>query len=113
MNVDFDQAQEFSVGFASDERGTVSLDQGQNIDIAFESAAPMSVEFSQDDNFVCDFGEGAAEPGDYSGPYEITPTSSEQYLPTANKTLAQMVTVHRTPYAEVSNLFGGYTVTIL
>ena len=50
---------------------------------------------------------------EYTGAYEVTPTSSDQYLLTKNKTMTKKVTVYATPYTEVSNLYGGKTVTIL
>lgn len=50
----------------------------------------------------------------YEGPYEATPTSAEQTLDTDNKVLTADVTVHATPYSEVSTAgTDGYTVTIL
>ena len=49
----------------------------------------------------------------YDGDYEVTPTNYEQVLYTHQKTMREDVTVHKTPYAEVSNPYGGETVTIL
>lgn len=49
----------------------------------------------------------------YDGVYEVTPTAREQILHTINKKMEDNVTVHKTPYSEVSNEYGGYTVTIL
>ena len=49
----------------------------------------------------------------YDGIYEITPTADEQTLDTMDKMLTDNVTVHATPYSEVSNIYGGTTVTIL
>ena len=56
---------------------------------------------------------GQPTAGDYSGAYEITPAAGAQSLPTANKKLDRNITVNATPYSEVGNDFGGYTVTIL
>ena len=44
--------------------------------------------------------------------YEVTPTSSEQVLPTRLKTMRDDLTVHQIPYHQTSNDAGGYTVSI-
>ena len=49
----------------------------------------------------------------YEGEYVAIPTSSEQTFETANKKMDSDFTVTATPYSEVSNIYGGYTVTIL
>lgn len=49
----------------------------------------------------------------YEGSYDFTPTAHEQIAPTKNKVLKDNILVKATPYAEVSNLSGGYTATIL
>lgn len=49
----------------------------------------------------------------YDGVYEVTPTAREQILHTINKKMEDNVTVHATPYSQVMNDDGGYTVTIL
>lgn len=49
---------------------------------------------------------------EYEGPYIVTPKVEEQQLATRAKTMTDNVTVLEIPYAEVSNLSGGYTVTI-
>lgn len=49
----------------------------------------------------------------YDGVYEVTPTAREQILHTINKKMEDNVTVHATPYSQVINDDGGYTVTIL
>lgn len=48
----------------------------------------------------------------YDGPYEVTPTSSEQELATVNRSMRDDVTVHAIPYHSVTNDAGGYTVSI-
>lgn len=49
----------------------------------------------------------------YKGAYEVTPKPWEEtVLPTQDKLLTGDVTVFEIPYAEVSNVQGGYTVTI-
>ena len=49
----------------------------------------------------------------YEGTYVATPTSSKQYFPTADKRMTQNFAVNKTPFLKVSNIQGGYTVTIL
>lgn len=49
----------------------------------------------------------------YDGVYEVTPNKHEQILHTINKKMEDNVTVHATPYSQVMNDNGGYTVTIL
>lgn len=56
-------------------------------------------------------GEGASVP-EYKGEYSVTPSQNEQTLLTANKRMSKNVTVKEIPYAEVSNVSGGLTVTI-
>ena len=56
----------------------------------------FNVLFSASDNFNCDFGEGVTA-GDYSGPYEVTPTNEIQTLATAGKTLESNVTINPIP----------------
>ena len=53
---------------------------------------------------------GHADP--YTGSYSVIPRVDKVILPTANKTMANDVTVFQIPYAEVSNPQGGNTVTI-
>lgn len=48
----------------------------------------------------------------YDGPYEVTPASDFQLLPTADRVLEDDILVHPIPYSEVSNEQGGITVTI-
>lgn len=50
---------------------------------------------------------------EYTGAYVATPTSSKQTFQTADKRMTQNFAVNKTPYAKVSNIQGGYTVTIL
>lgn len=49
----------------------------------------------------------------YDGAYEVTPTASEQSLPTRDRLMRGDVTVHKVPYFETSNESGGYTISIL
>ena len=51
-------------------------------------------------------------PDKYDGPYEVVPAVDFQLLPTMEKLMEDDVIVHPVPYAEVSNIYGGYTATI-
>lgn len=42
----------------------------------------------------------------YAGPYDATPTRSEQHLPTRGKTMRSDVTVHEIPYYQTANPYG-------
>jgi len=48
----------------------------------------------------------------YSGDYNVTPKTTLQVLPTAQKAMMDNVKVFAIPYAEVSNVSGGITATI-
>ena len=112
MEARLDGSQGFNVGFVSDAQESASFGQTVEIEVGFARNDAFTCGFNDDDGFTVDFGNG--ESGEvYHGAYEVTPTSSEQYLYTANSILTQNVTVHATPYAEVSNEEGGYTATIL
>ena len=49
---------------------------------------------------------------EYTGAYEITPTTAEQTLLTKDKYMSDDVTVKEIPFFEVSNTSGGSTVYI-
>lgn len=78
----------------------------------------FNVTFSeQPSSFKVGFGDILVVPADdlpvYEGQYEVIPsTTKNQTLPTAKKMMEYDVTVIKIPYAEVSNLTGGMTVTI-
>lgn len=42
----------------------------------------------------------------YEGPYEVTPTRSEQILSTKAKLMRDDVTVHEIPYYQTTNPYG-------
>ncbi|MBR0127422.1 MAG: hypothetical protein IJL99_04090 [Firmicutes bacterium] len=113
MNAEFDQGQSFSVELEETELDTtIEQETDIDVDVDLDGAEFMLVELTQGDEFLCEFSTGVSS-GDYEGPYEVTPTASEQTLATENKTMEANVTVHATPYSEVSNIYGGETVTIL
>ena len=49
---------------------------------------------------------------DYTGDYEVTPSTNKQSLYTRDKHMVDDVTVKAIPYFEVSNNSGGKTITI-
>lgn len=53
---------------------------------------------------------GAFDP--YTGSYEVTPKTTAQTLPTANKIMTSDLTVKGIPVTEETNASGGTTVTI-
>ena len=54
----------------------------------------------------------AVDVENYEGTYVVTPKVEAQVIPTANKFLANDMTVKSIPYYEVSNTSGGSTVYI-
>lgn len=50
--------------------------------------------------------------GTYAGPYQVDPSFDEQMLETAQKVMADDVTVHAIEVSRVSNPSGGITVYI-
>lgn len=48
----------------------------------------------------------------YTGSYEVTPSDAFQLMPTAECYLTDDMLIHPIPYMEVSNIYGGLTVTI-
>lgn len=48
----------------------------------------------------------------YEGRYEVTPRKIQQKLNTKDKSMSKDVTIFAIPYNEVSNPYGGKTVTI-
>ena len=86
------------------------FDQSRDFDVGFEDAQYMDVEFSQEEEFVVEF--GGAVSGDYAGPYEVTPRVYTQILDTYGKLMEADVTVHEIPVTQTSNPYGGQTVLI-
>lgn len=57
-------------------------------------------------------GEFMPDPDWYEGAYEITPKITSQTLPTKEQTMKEDIVIKSIPYAEVTNLANGKTVTI-
>lgn len=72
----------------------------------YENAQPLWVEFGTV-HTVTDY---ANEP--YIGNYSVTPQITDQALPTKDKVLVEDIRISAIPYAEVSNVSNGITVTI-
>lgn len=66
-----------------------------DFNVLFDNVQTMDVAFSED-GFNCDFGPGVPI-GDYDGPYEVTPTETDQTLPTQYKTLDENIVVSGVP----------------
>lgn len=66
--------------------------------------------------FEADFGQVYRFVSDevpvYDGSYSLAPSVNEQIIETANKMMTDNLKVEKIPYSEVSNNFGGFTVTI-
>ena len=74
----------------------------------------VKITFSEGEKFICNFGEFYVS-HDYDwfdGEYEYTPSWSEQTLPTAGKGMAKDLTIHEIEINEVSNPYGGLTLSI-
>ena len=115
MEVVFNTNENFDVSFGNSETFVISL-FSQQTDITFDNNDSFNVAFDEESTFDCvfDVGNGGGSSADeYHGSYEVTPSNSEQTLQTKDKILLNNVTVHKTPYYEVSNIYGGKTVTIL
>lgn len=97
MITEFDQSQDFDVGFEAPIEAEVTVEQDSEIEVSFEGAIFMPVELSQNEEFECEFEAGTSQTSDYDGPYEVTPSESTQRLSTANKTLEQNVIVNPVP----------------
>ena len=89
------------------------------IPLTFEEANSVIYLTFEEDNSIIDLSfENIHEITDnskipkYEGSYAITPKASAQMLLTANKYLEQDVQIKKIPYAEVSNIKGGLTITI-
>ena len=60
--------------------------------VIFDQAAEIGISFQEDDSYSVDFGPGVPI-SDYDGPYEVTPSSEQQILPTKNRSLDENITV--------------------
>lgn len=105
MNVNFGQEQ-FNTQFNTDTSLNVSESVIQDINVGLDIDDGFTAEMSAEEDFVCSMGSSIPS-GDYDGPYEVTPKAyEEQILYTANKTMAQNVTIHEVPYYETPNTDG-------
>ena len=71
----------------------------------------MNVIFQQLDEFAVDFGQGSST-GDYSGPYEVTPSTETQTLSTRYKTLENNITINPIPNNYGLITWDGTTLTV-
>lgn len=80
-----------------------------------ENEKRISAEFGEvhGNKIDLDFGEVyGTTASKYEGSYEVVPKVVAQTLPTAQKIMQKDLVIAVIPYAEVSNLFDGKTVTI-
>lgn len=116
MNVNFDSAEYFDVGFT----------QGVTFDVEFGLVAPIDT--YRGPYIVIPSAERQTLPTigklleadvaieavpTYEGEYEVTPKAhTEQTLDTQGKMMTENLTVFKVPYYETSNIFDGKTVFI-
>lgn len=102
-----DSRQEIDVVNAYEQKISISEQKGtQDIDV--DNVVSQEVGVTQDIVIVPMYEDVPL----YEGVYDVTPTVSEQTLPTARKYLSEDVTIKEIPYFEVSNDSGGGTVYI-
>ena len=110
MKIEFDQSQDFDVGFTTEQAESVSFEQDQGINVSLDGVQMMEVAFAED-TFHVDFGTTISE-GEYQGAYEVTPTTQTQILPTENKTLSQNIIVKPIPNNYGLITWNGSTLTV-
>lgn len=89
--------------------------EGQQFTPIFEHESDFPCQFCEhESDFYCQFSEFLIirELDYYNGAYKITPKISEQTMPTKDKSMRADITIFSIPYAETTNLGGGYTATI-
>lgn len=92
----------------------MEISHGTNVTAEVTTGASVAVEISAPVGVGIGVGTQTHRDRDpYVGSYEATPTAYEQALPTAGKSMARNVTIHKVPYFETSNESGGMTVSIL
>lgn len=96
MNVQFDTGEDFQVKLTEELQTSAVFEEDLNMTVAFEEDDGMDAQFDGGQDFEVEFGEGMVT-GDYSGPYEVTPSQTAQTLPTAGKTLSGNIKVKPIP----------------
>lgn len=89
------------------------MDDVIQISIA-EQESPLTLSVQDDDTpITLTISESGDTPPIYDGETVVVPSAhTEQQLLTKNKLILSNITVTEIPYAEVSNIGGGYTATI-
>lgn len=83
------------------------------IDVTFSEVDSFDVTFGSGESFSVDFGQYDGTSGDeYDGPYEVTPTSSEQTLSTTDKILSADIIIHPIPSNYGLITWNGATLTV-
>ena len=83
----------------------------ESIDVYVPDDESVTVEIPESGDITVEIPE-VDEGNPYMGDYEVIPSINFQLLPTAECHLEEDILVRPIPYAEVSNLSGGYTATI-
>ena len=83
-----------------------SFDGDEQMTMKFGAEMPIHTEFQ--DVVIIDSSAEA-----YTGEYLVIPTTEDQILATNRKRMTDNVTVKQVPYAQVTNPYGGDTITIL
>ena len=79
------------------------------IEVKFLEDEVFNCSFTDEQPFVVDFGSSASE---YMGTYEVTPSSEQQTLLTANKLLEENVVIHPIPSNYGLITYNGDTITV-
>lgn len=66
----------------------------EDFNVTIDQSQSMNVQFKED-VFDCVFDD--VRSADYSGPYQVTPSETEQVLPTANTSLASNIVINPIP----------------
>lgn len=82
--------------------------------VSISTDSVIGIEKISEDNVIAlEYVSEGSFVSNYDGDYDFTPTTYDQIAPTKSKILKDDILIKATPYAEVSNLSGGYTATIL
>lgn len=83
------------------------------ISVEFIEDETFDVVFDSGGTFAVDFGQYDGTSGDeYGGPFEVTPTSFEQTLNTADKIVRQNITINPIPSNYGLITWNGSTLTV-
>lgn len=84
---------------------------GQEVEVIFDDDGVFEVAFEADDHIDVEFETSLLE-REYTGSYEVTPSSETQYLGTANRILTQNVKINPIPSNYGLITWDGSTLTV-